>query len=48
MKKKIDATHKEFCEDDFQMIAGDAKEVIIDGIKYKKVTNIITSWRKIV
>jgi len=36
------------CEDDFQrIISGDVNEVIIDGVKYKKVTQTITSWRKI-
>jgi hypothetical protein len=36
------------CEDDFQrIISGDVNEVIIDGVKYKKVVQSITSWRKI-
>jgi len=45
-KKEIKSEY--ICEDDFQrIISGDVNEVIIDGVKYKKVTQTITSWRKI-
>ena len=45
-KKEIKSEY--ICEDDFQrIISGDVNEVIVDGVKYKKVTQTITSWRKI-
>jgi hypothetical protein len=44
-KKEIKSEY--ICEDDFQrIISGDVDEVIVDGVKYKKVTQTITSWRK--
>ena len=45
-KKEIKSEY--ICEDDFQrIISGDVDEVIVDGVKYKKVAQTITSWRKI-
>ena len=36
------------CEDDFQrIISGDVNEVVIKGVRYKKVTETKTTWKKV-